>query len=160
MSQRGLANEQAHHIRAFEYYHSLGDARTYAAVAAAFSVTEGTVKLWGKSFSWQKRLQQRELEVAREMASRTLSDEVNHREQHLKIVRMAMVKLAKAIADGEVKMSIGDLDKMIRLEAFLRDRTESRSEVAINFDGASPAQLKEMILEELKVLKNLGTEMV
>ena len=60
------------------------------------------------------------------MASRVISNEVNHRERNLQIVHMALVQLAKAVADGQVRMGLGDLDRLIRLEAFLRDEPDSR----------------------------------
>ena len=113
MSQRLLAREQSHQARAFELYCSLGEKRSYEQVAAEFSVSLSTVKLWGKSFNWKQRVRDRDIQIARELASRTLSDEVNHRERNLKIVRMSLVRIAKAIVDGDVKMTLGDLDKLI-----------------------------------------------
>ena len=35
------------------------------------------------------------------------------------------MQLAKAIADGRVKMTLGDLDKLIRLEEFLADEPDN-----------------------------------
>ena len=157
MSKRTLVKEQPHHERAFEYYYSLGEKRSYDNVAAEFSVSLSTVKLWGQSFKWKHRVRDRDIQIAREMASRTLSDEVNHREQHLKIVRMATVKLARAIAGGEVKMAIGDLDKLIRLESFLRDGPDSRQEIIVaDLGNKSNEELREMIREEMDVLNELA----
>ena len=80
------------------------------------------------------------------MASRTLSDEVNHRERNLKIVQMSLVRIAKAIVDGEVKMTLSDLDKLIRLESFLRDEPDSRQEIVVaDLRTKSNEELREMI---------------
>ncbi len=100
-------------------------------MAKEFTVSPSTVKLWGKSLRWKQRLRERDLHVAREVASRTLADEVNHRERNLQIVHMALVQLAKAVADGQVKMALGDLDRLIRLESFLRDEPDSRQEIVV-----------------------------
>ena len=94
---------------------------SYEKVAEEVSVSISAVKLWGTSFGWKKRIKNRDFQIAREMASRTISDEVDHRERNLKIVQMSLVRLAKAIVDGDVKMTLSDLDKLIRLESFLRD---------------------------------------
>lgn len=154
--RRMLAREQPHQERAFEYYYALGERRSYSKVAAEFSVSASTVKLWGKSFRWKQRMRERDLEVAREVASRTLSDEVNHRERNLQIVHMALVQLAKAVVDGHVKMTLADLDKLIRLEAFLRDEPDSRQEIVLpNLRNKSQEELREMIREEMQMLKEL-----
>jgi len=156
MANRELQTEKEHHERAFEYYFSLGERRSYRAVAQEFGVSESTVKLWGRSLRWKQRLRERDLAVAREVASRTITDEVSHRERNLKIVQMAMVKLAKAVADGRVKMTMGDLDKLIRLEAFLRDEPDSRQELVFaDLKHKSREEIREMIKEEMETLKLL-----
>lgn len=69
---------------------------------------------------------------------------------------MAVLQLAKAIAEGEVKMSLSDLDKLIRLEAFLSDEPDSRQEIVIgDVRGKSDAELREMVRAELAMLKEL-----
>ncbi len=154
---RTLAKEQPHHEKAFEYYYALGEKRSYAKVAKEFNVSPSTVKLWGKSLRWKQRLKERDLQVAREVAGRTLADEVSHRERNLQIVHMALVQLARALADGEVKMSLGDLDKLIRLESFLRDEPDSRQEVVFgDLRNKSREELREMVRQEMDVLKELG----
>ncbi len=155
-SSRTLAKEQSHHEKAFEYYYALGEKRSYEKVAKEFNVSPSTVKLWGTSLRWKERLKERDLQVAREVASRTIADEVNHRERNLKIVNVAMVKLAKGIVDGTVKMNMGDLDKLIRLESFLRDEPDSRQEVVFSeLKDKSIEELREMVREEMSVLKEL-----
>ena len=156
MSKRLLAREQPHHERAFEYYYALGEKRSYEKVAEEFSVSMSAVKLWGTSFGWKRRTKDRDIQIAREMASRTLSDEVNHRERNLKIVQMSLVRIAKAIVDGDVKMTMSDLDKLIRLESFLRDEPDSRQEIIIaDLRNKSDEELREMIREEMEVFKEL-----
>ena len=38
-----------------------------------------------------------------------------------KLVEMGLLQVAKAMAEGKVKPSVSDLDKLIRLEEFLRE---------------------------------------
>ena len=91
------------------------------------------------------------------MASRTISGEVNHRERKLKIVEMSLVRIAKAIVDGSVKMTMSDLDKLIRLESFLRDGPDSRQEIVVaDLRNKSNEELREMIRRELQLLSSLN----
>ena len=153
---RKLVREQPHHEKAFEYYYALGEKRSYEKVAGEFNVSPSTVKLWGKSLRWKQRLKERDLQVARGVASRTLADEVSHRERNLQIVHMALVQLARAVADGEVKMALGDLDRLIRLESFLRDEPDSRQEVVFgDLRNKSREEIQEMVRQEMEVLNEL-----
>ena len=154
--KRLLVKEQPHQTRAFEYYYALGEVRSYEKVAVEFSAAPSTVKLWGKSFGWRERLRDRDLHVAREVASRTLDSEVSRREQGLQIIRMAVFQLAKAIAEGAVKMSLSDLDKLIRLEAFLSNEPDSRQEVVFaDLKNKSDEELREIVRKEILVLREL-----
>jgi len=137
MSNRGqLTTEQEHQRKAFEVYLSLGEKRTYRSVATQLGVSASTVKLWSRSFRWTERIAERDAQVARELADRSLQSAVDETERNLKIVRVALMKLAKGIADGKVKMQLGDLDRLIRLETFLRDGT----------DGKSPRTAEEVLI--------------
>jgi hypothetical protein len=153
---RLLAKEQPHHLRAFEHYYGLGEQRSYERVAAEFSVAPSTVKLWARSFGWQERVRDREVEIAREVAGRTMSDEVSRRERSLQIVHLALVQLAKAIAEGDIRMTLSDLDKLIRLEAFLCDEPESRHELVLNdLRDKSDSELREMVKQEIEILRGI-----
>ena len=156
VTTRTLAKEQDHHEQAFEYYYALGESRSYEKVATEFHVALSTAKLWGRSFHWKQRIRERDMEVAREVATRTLTDEVSHRERSLQIVQMALVQLARAIVEGNVKMTLGDLDKLIRLEAFLSDQPDSRQEIVFaDLKNKSTEELREMVKEEVELLKEL-----
>ena len=86
---------------------------------------------------------------------------MSRRERSLQIVHLAMVQLAKAIAEGEVKMTLADLDKLIRLEAFLSDEPESRHELVLNdLREKSDLELRQMVNNELTVLRQIEIEAV
>ncbi|HEX5133442.1 MAG TPA: hypothetical protein VFX92_13285 [Candidatus Krumholzibacteria bacterium] len=156
---RLLAKEQPHHVRAFEHYYALGEQRSYGRVAVEFSVATSTVKLWARSFGWQERARERDLEIAREVADRTVTGEVDRRERSLQIVHMALVQLAKAIAEGAIRMTLSDLDKLIRLEAFLIDEPESRHELVVSeLRGKSDKELREIVRQEVDVLGEIGID--
>jgi hypothetical protein len=154
--RRLLIKEQPHQAKAFEYYCSLGEHRSYEKVAAEFGVAVSTVKLWGTSFGWKERIRDRDLEVAREVATRTLSGEVSRRERNTQIIQMAILQLAKSVAEGQIKMTLADLDKLIRLEAYLNDEPESRQEIVISdLRDKTDEELKEIVWQELAILREI-----
>jgi len=154
---QGLKKEGAKQQRAFESYYALGFGRSYGSVAKDLGVSLATVKLWGRSFGWQERVRERDLDVARAVADRTFKGETEEKGQQLQIVRMAMLHVAKAIAEGKVKVTIGDLDRLIRLERFLSDEPDSRTEhVFGDLAGKSRDELKAILAEEIEAAKRLG----
>jgi hypothetical protein len=114
-------NEQEHQKKAFEFYYGLGEGRTYKLVADEFGVALGTVKMWGRAFGWRQRCRERDAEVARTMANRSLEEGVESLARNRKIVKMGLVQVAKAVAEGKVKVTMADLDRLVRLEEYLRE---------------------------------------
>jgi len=106
---------------AFAVYASLPpDERSYASVARQLGVSIPTVKRWGAEGRWRERLTEREAEVARRVTDRTTAGEVDARSRQAKLVELGLIKLANAIAKGEIKGTFGDLDRLVRLEGFLK----------------------------------------
>jgi transposase len=119
--------EQEHHKRAFEAYYALGAKRTYEKVAVELGVSASTVKLWSRSFSWSTRIAERDATAARQIADQSLQSTVDELGRNKKIVQMALVRLAKAIANGQIKMQMGDLDRLIRLQSHLDGYVEGQT---------------------------------
>jgi transposase len=114
-------NEQEHHKKAFEFYYGLGEGRSYKLVAGEFGVGLGTVKMWGRAFGWKQRCRDRDAEVARAMADRSLEENMEGLARNRKIVKMGLIQVAKAVAEGKVKVTMADLDRLVRLEEYLRE---------------------------------------
>ncbi|MDP3939890.1 MAG: hypothetical protein Q8R92_17365 [Deltaproteobacteria bacterium] len=152
-----LREENAKHKRAFEAYYALGPGRRYAAVAKDIGVSLPTVKLWGRRFGWQARVQERDLDVARAAADRTFSGEREATRQQIQLVRMALFRAAKAIAEGQVGFTVADIDRLIRLERFLMNEPDSRTEHVVgDLSGRSREELEAMLADEVKLLRRLG----
>lgn len=117
-----LQVEQEHQRRAYEHYAAQSGRRSYRGTAEAFGVSPSTVKLWSRSFSWRERIRERDAETARRVVDQTLQTQVHERGRRRKIVHMALLKLAKGIADGGVRMQLGDLERLIRLQDYLDGR--------------------------------------
>ncbi len=111
---------------AFALFSSLApEERSYAAVAEKLGVNLTTVKRWGSKGNWRQRLQQRDLAIARQAADRAEAAQVDARTRQAKLVELGLIKLANAIAQGEIKGSFGDLDKLVRLEGHLKGTDKS-----------------------------------
>ena len=122
---------------AFLFFSSLQpEKQTYAAVAEHFGVNLTTVKRWGTQGRWRHRLAERETEIARKAADRVATAAVDDRARRLKMLELATVKLVSGIAEGTVRGSYGDLERLLRLEGFLKgtDQSIPREEVARLFD--------------------------
>lgn len=113
--------EQEHHEKAFEFYYGLGEGRSYNLVAQEFGVALATVKGWGKTFDWRQRCRERDGQAARAMADRNLEENVESLARNRKIVKMGLIQVAKAVAEGKVKVTMADLDRLVRLEEYLRE---------------------------------------
>jgi Asp-tRNA(Asn)/Glu-tRNA(Gln) amidotransferase C subunit len=112
---RLLRTEQPHQLQAFERYFALGEKRTHAAVAREMDVGLAIVKLWARSFSWRDRVHGRELELARQIADKSLKAAVDNKTKRRKILELALAKLARAIAEDKVKYQASDLERIYRL---------------------------------------------
>ena len=151
--------ELEHHKKAFEFYYSLGEKRTYKAVSKHFGFSLQSVKLWGREFAWMRKLKEREGEVARAMAARNVDSEVSNKIRNKQIIQLALVQLAKAIAEGKVKMNLSDLDRLVRLESFLDQGVDSRHELVIeSLRGKSMEELRGLMKTEIETLRKLGED--
>jgi len=73
-------------------------------------------------------------------------------ERNLKIVRAALVKLARGIAEGRVRMQMGDLERLVRLEEHLAEvHSASQKERLSRLPPeAMDNRLRELSLEMLR----------
>ena len=85
----------------------------------------GTVKLSSHTFGWQQRLRGRNATTARQVADQTIRSSTDELSRSKKLVALALHRLAKAIVSGQVKYQLADVDRMIRLQAFLDGHVDS-----------------------------------
>lgn len=124
--QDHLRTEQDNHRKAFEMYYALGEKRSYRQVAQQLGVSLPTVKLWARAFGWRQRIRERDATVARKVADHAIQSNVRDGERNQKIVELALMKVAKAIAEGKVRIQLSDLDRILRLQEFLESRLDQR----------------------------------
>jgi len=121
--------ETQRHQKAFELFVALGDGRTYRQVAQQMGVALATIKRWAKAFSWQTRVQERDAHVARRIADHHLEAAIEDSERKRKLVRVALIRLGQAIAQGKIRMQLSDLDRLIRLDGLLSGHPDELLEI-------------------------------
>lgn len=107
------------HERALALYLSLGEKRSYRQVAERLGVSVSTVKNWSRTHGWREYIQEKDAEVARQVADHAIDSQANLLARDQKIVHMALIKLARGIAEDRVKLQAADLDRLIRLRTYL-----------------------------------------
>lgn len=153
---RLLAKEQPHHLRAFEHYYGLGEQRSYESVAdRVFRWGEhgealgAVVRLAGASARARHRDRVRGCGPHDQRRNRPPRTEHTDRAYGAR-------PTAKAIAEGDIRMTMSDLDKLIRLEAFLSDEPESRHELVLSeLKSKTDQELREVVRQEVEVLEEI-----
>ena len=106
---------QARAEEAFAFYASLDPKeRKYALVADRFGVSLATVKLWASKGKWRRRVADRDVRVARRAMDKAETGEVDTRARYLKVIELALMKLARDIAEGTVRGTFSDIDRQVR----------------------------------------------
>ena len=150
-------NENEKHERAFEAYHAQGPRRSLSKVARELGVSRSAVKNWSRAFGWAERTAERDKAIAKAAADRSIEVGVESTLRNRQIVQMGLVQIARQIAEGTVRASISDLDRLIRLEAFLEGKADSRQEIiARDLAGKSTDELRVMLRDEIAELADLA----
>ncbi len=135
--------EREHQQKAFEFYYGLGESRSYTLVAQEFGVSLATVKMWGKTFRWRERCGERDAQAVRTLADRSLEENMESLARNRKLVKMGLIQVAKAVAEGKVKVTMADLDRLVRLEEYLREEGGPET-------GGRGSGLEGSLLEEVR----------
>ena len=114
------ASEPSRAEKAFALFLSLGDRRTYRQVADQMGVALATVKRYAKVGRWQCRVREQEAKAARELVDRYQAGQVAQNERNLKIVRAALLSLAKDVAERRIKGQYSDIPRLVQLEKDLQ----------------------------------------
>lgn len=137
--------ETLKHKEAFEYYYSLGEKRNLIAVALQCKCSERAVANWSKIFNWQTRVQQRDIENARNLEKKTNKEVINAKadfrrtifavHQLLKEALNKFIKRHELDVKGlkDLNISVVILDKLARLEmGLVGENMEGEKELKVN----------------------------
>lgn len=147
--------ETLRHQEAFEYYYSLGEARTLPQVSQKSKAALVTVKRWSKAFNWQERVQERDNKNAKALAKKTDNLIVRDKTKDLKLVEAAKAVWLQQLKGSikakcpecqheynihipKLKAQFRDLDTFIRLSEFLAGEADSRPEQIIRLEYVDP----------------------
>lgn len=137
---QGLKKETLKHQTAFDFYYSLGDDRSYAKVAEQFNVSIGTVAKWAGSFSWQRRIVERDRKIALQMQRALDKQILEDKKSYRKIIQATINKYVENFKAGKVEVtSIKDLIALIecdtKLMAMLDKGTADNLDSLISVSG-------------------------
>lgn len=127
-------NESDRHRRAFEIYYALGEKRTIAEVARRVGVNDSAVFNWSAAFQWKKRVEERERLVGELLAEQVIEEEVQSRNDALKICRAVQLRYAEKLKLGKAIIEAGDFANVVKLELLLRGKATSRAEHLLGGD--------------------------
>jgi hypothetical protein len=144
--------EHERHRLAFERYAAMGPGRSLTRLAVEMEVSESAVKQWSRELHWAERLEARSREVAENLAKESVRNDMDERKGDEQMVRLSLVTIAKALVEGRIKPTIGDLDRMIRLKREMREDLRGHEnfefrvdwpEAAHELDERTPSSVEE-----------------
>lgn len=119
---------------AFDYYVSLGDGRSYEAVASHCGVQKRTVTRAARRESWQERLEKIE-EQARDKSDAKLGDALAEvRERHLKTLKVMNMRALEALKNYPLTSgmeAIRAAELSIKLERLIHGEPTDRTAVNV-----------------------------
>lgn len=119
--------------RAFDHYYGSGTERSYAKTAKAIQVTEQTIKNWAKKDNWQLRVQQRDMDNAHLMESKTNELVTDVKADYRKIVKAGIGLWVQKFKKGEIEIrTTRDLETLMKLDLLLMGEDTSREGVNAN----------------------------
>ena len=122
--------ETLQHKEAFEYYYSLGEARSLQQVAKRFTVSETSARKWSAAFNWQERVVQRDIEISKGLEKKTNTTILNEKANYRRIIKESISGI------GEIKINNPkDLDTLVKLDLLLMGEATEKTENAIVIEG-------------------------
>lgn len=119
---------------AFEYYVSLGDGRSYQAVARHFAVTKRAVTNRARKEEWQQRVAELEAK-ARQGAEQRLAEALEDMNgRHIKSLRIVQARALEALRDMPLQTAmeaVRALDVAIRQERLIRGEPSDRTAIQV-----------------------------
>jgi hypothetical protein len=155
--------ETLRHKEAFEFYYAAGQNRNLASVAVQYEVSEKSVATWSKTFDWQARIEQRDIENSKRLQKATDETVVSVKAKYRRIVGAAIGDFVSRFKAGQVAIeSVSDLERLIKLDLLLMgEATETHAhthsfEEMLAVDKYSPDELARHLADAATALAAVG----
>jgi len=137
---------------AYEFYFSLGDKRTFEAVAKHTGMAVQTVYTWKKRFNWDKRIKERNDLIAKRVEAKLNTQIVNSKadyrqnvKENLEIMKAMILTVidpitkklnvnVKAKNATDVSVLANAIEKLIKLDLLLMGEDTEKETVNININ--------------------------
>ena len=166
-------NENIKHREAFEYYYSLGDARTLKMVSERFNCTLRTAELWSATFKWQNKIHERDKAIADELQKKLVKSAVDDKVKYHKMIISLINPVLKgmqyqALMSAEAKAqylmnnpdtvvvkvaSVTDLERLVKLDMLLVGEDTERVGVHNSIKSLVEAFSKESENEQKEIVE-------
>ncbi|KIL38002.1 hypothetical protein SD70_29325 [Gordoniibacillus kamchatkensis] len=112
-----MKDETGQQIEAFDYYYSLGAARSLKQVAQQFGKGFATIKRWSSEFRWRDRVQQRDQELGAQIEAQTNQHILDRHEKKQRIIDHLYDRLyARVMAGGMEVSTMADFERLAKIE--------------------------------------------
>jgi len=100
----------------FDIYYSLGDKRSFEKLREKLKTIPNATKMipsltilkrWSKKFDWQKRIQERDIELSKEFQKQTNQDIINAKVEYRKTINDILSELIKSLTEYQKKIESG-----------------------------------------------------
>ena len=127
-----LSKENGLQREAFEIYYQLGENRSLRKVADKVGRTERTVAGWSRTFNWVDRVNQREIEDAKNNATDKAllnSQTTDVKTRYRIMINNLMAMASRKIAKGELSIrNVQDFERVVKLDMLLMGEITEREE--------------------------------
>jgi hypothetical protein len=105
--------EQQRHKEYFEYYYSLGKARSLAEVSRHFNVSAVSMSKFNREFNWDERVKQRDKEYLFKRINIDKADQIMTLNDISSVVRKSLMTYMNNLNNNKIKIeSVNDLSKL------------------------------------------------
>ena len=112
--------ETLRHRQAFEAYYAMGEARSLESLAAICKVSAKSAKKWSKELDWQKRIAERDAEIADALAKKAKASTLATKLEYRKLVQATLSPWVQRVKAGQAGVeSVRDMDCAIKLDLLL-----------------------------------------
>ncbi|MBA7548977.1 hypothetical protein ES705_41445 [subsurface metagenome] len=131
--------ETVRHIEIFNLYYAMGDDRSIKKLWNKLNQDDTkmipkvpsyqTLKRWSKTFSWQERIKQTDIEVSEILKKKLKETAVYSKESYRKLIKEVIDKFKEKLEEGKIKISKPqDIIEMIKLDLLVMGEPTGREE--------------------------------